>query len=247
MYVGIPNPNIIMPLEKMKITNLDAFNPFDKTFTVLYNPRSYTHTRNVDYSQIPLLGADAPIVQFQSGRGDILSFDLFFDSISAGSEVGGTILDRAIFAANSLLPSATNLIDVRDYTSKIINLMHVVSDLHRPPELQVEWGTLSFKGFLVSCTQQFTKFDEAGWPVRAVLQCQFVAHVDLDKLFGSNPLNSPDTSEYQKVCQGDSLWAISVKKYGTCDCWRQIAAANGLVNPRVLRAGETLVLPAEVD
>ena len=247
MYLGIPNPNIIMPLEKMRITNLDCKDPLKKTFEVLYNPQSYVQARNVQYAQIPLLGADAPILQFQFGSGEMLSFELFFDSISAGSEVGGTARDKLAFAGNSLLPSAGNLIDVREYTQKVFDLTHVDINIHRPPELKVEWATLQFQGFLASCVQRFTKFDESGCPVRAILQCTFVQHVDLEKLFGINPYGSPDTSEYQKVCQGDSLWAISAEKYGTCGQWREIADANGLTNPRKLRAGDTLVLPAVED
>ena len=98
MYIGIPNPNILMPLEKMKIKNLDK----SKSIEVLYNPQSYVRSRSVTYAQIPLMGGDAPIVQFQHGTGEVLSFDLFFDSISAGSEVGGGLTDRLKFTANSL-------------------------------------------------------------------------------------------------------------------------------------------------
>ena len=240
MYLGIPNPNIIMPLEKMKIKNKDK----GTSFEVLYNPQSYVQSRGVQYAQIPLLGADAPIVQFQFGAGESLCFELFFDSLSAGSEVGGGLMDRAMFAANSLLPSTANLIDVREYTDQIYELSHVDVDLHRPPLLEVQWATLQFKGFLASCSQQFIKFDESGRPVRAIMQCQFVEKVDLEKLAGIKPKGSPDTSQYRQVYQGDALWAISAKKYGTCDQWRVVAQANGLTNPRMLRTGDTLVLPA---
>ncbi len=247
MYLGIPNPNIIMPLEKMRITNLDCKDPTKRTFEVLYNPQSYVQARNVQYAQIPLMGADAHLVQFQCGSGEMLSFDLFFDSLSAGSEVGGAAKDKWKFAGNSLLPSAGNLIDVREYTKKIFDLTHVDINVHQPPELRVEWATLQFQGYLASCVQRFIKFDESGCPVRAILQCTFVENVDLEKFAGINPYGSPDTSEYRKVCQGDSLWAIAAEKYGTCGQWRAIAGANGLTNPRRLRAGDTLVLPAVED
>ena len=44
--------------------------------------------------------------------------------------------------------------------------------------------------------------------------------------------------------QGDSLRAMAVKEYGQPEQWRTIASANGLANPRRLRSGERLVLPA---
>ena len=44
--------------------------------------------------------------------------------------------------------------------------------------------------------------------------------------------------------QGDALWALSAREYGQPEQWRSIADANGLANPRLLRSGERLVLPA---
>lgn len=249
MYIGVPNPNILMPLEKMRITNLDkGKNPLDPNpVEVLYNPQSYTQSRSVTYAQVPILGADAPIVQFQCGGGEVLSFDLFFDSLSAGSEVGGGMVDRLKFAGNSLLPSRGNLIDVRKYTDRIYKLMETERSAHRPPLLLVEWSSLQFKGFLAGCTQQFLKFDESGAPVRAVLRCQFIQQADLSKLFGTNPLGSPDTTKFRTIRQGDSLWALAAKEYGEPGQWREIARANGILNTRQLRTGDTLVLPALKD
>lgn len=50
MFAGIPNPNILVPLEKMTITNLDK----NESFEVLYNPQSYQQSRSVEYARLPL-------------------------------------------------------------------------------------------------------------------------------------------------------------------------------------------------
>lgn len=240
MYVGISNPNILMPVEKMTIKNLDTK---DK-ITVLYNPQTFTVARNVSYSQYNFLGSNGPLVQFQAGMGEVLYFELFFDSLSAGSEVGGSAIDRTLFAANSVLPSKTNKIDVREYTKQVYDLMEVEPSVHRPPRVKVEWASLQFTGFLASCQQQFIKFDENGSPVRAKLICQFIENLDLDIMQGTSPRESPDTTKYRRVKQGDSLWAMSADEYGECGQWRVIAAANGLTNPRLLRTGDLIALPA---
>ena len=248
MFVGIPNPNILIPVEKMRITNLDVKNPLDpdRTITVLYNPQSYRRQKTVHFLPVPKLGADAPNVQFLAGGAEILTFELFFDSVSAGGEVGGTVVDRLKFAGNSLLPTIAGQIDVRKYTRKITNLMSVDSNVHRPPKLKVEWSSLQFKGFLTQCDQHFVRFDERGQPVRALLNCSFMESRDHDKLNVANPLNSPDTTKYHTVRQGDSLWSLAAEEYGDAGQWRAIAAANGISNPRRLRTGETLVVPALV-
>ena len=158
--------------------------------------------------------------------------------------MGGTIVDRAKFTLNSLAPTIAGSIDVRDYTQKITKLMHIDSDLHRPPLLKVEWASLQFKGYLASCKERFIRFDEKGKPVRAYLNCTFMEFRDYKDLFIANPLNSPDTTKYHTVSQGDSLWSLAAKEYGDAGQWRLIAEANGLSNPRMLRNGEILVIPA---
>jgi hypothetical protein len=244
MFVGAPNPNILMPLEKMRITNLDDASK--SPGEVLYNPQSYVQRKNVDYSQIRHMGSDAPVVQFHSGGAETLSFELFFDGVSSGAEVGGDKLDRLKFAGNSLVPSAAALIDVRDYTEKITDLIHIHDDVHRPPKLKLEWSTLQFVCFLSECTTTFTKFNELGTPVRARMQCTFIEYVDMDRLFSKHPLHSPDTTKYHSVRQGDSLWAIAAQEYGDAGAWRAIARANGISNPRSLHPGDLLVIPALV-
>ena len=54
----------------------------------------------------------------------------------------------------------------------------------------------------------------------------------------------PDTTKYRTLHQGDSLWALSAREYGEAGRWREIARANEIENPRLLRSGETVVLPA---
>ena len=154
------------------------------------------------------------------------------------------MIDRALFAANSLLPSLANRIDVREYTKMVYDLLEVEPSVHRPPRVKVAWASLQFEGYLASCQQHFLKFDEKGQPVRAKLICQFIESLDVDKMMGTKPRESPDTTKYRQVRQGDSLWALSAGEYGECSQWRVIASANGLYNPRLLRTGDLIGLPA---
>ena len=240
MYIGIPNPNILVPLKKMTMENLDTGDKFE----VLYNPQSYKQGRKLKFDKIAEHESNAPVVQYIHTGVEQLEFELFFDSLNAGTEVGGSMVDKAKFAANSLLPSIASQIDVRDYTKKVYELMEVEPSVHRPPMLKLEWASLQFIGFLYSCVQNFQKFNEQGKPVRAVLSCVFIQFLDPEKANSKAPLESPDTSKFRRVCDGDSLWALSAKEYGQCGQWRAIADANGLTNPRLLHSGDLLRLPA---
>jgi hypothetical protein len=239
MYIGLPNPNLLVPLEKMTIT------PEGGTeFRVLYNPESYSQSRMVRYAQAPGIATNTPVAQFAGGSLEMLHFRLFFDSMSAGAEVGGSVADKAKFSANSLLPSLTKAVDVREYTKKVYGLMEIDPDKHVPPLLKLKWSSLQFTGYLISCTQNFVKFSEQGMPVRAWLDCVFQEFVSPAKANLPRPLNSPDTTKFRTTCQGDSLWALSAREYGQPDLWRAIADANAPANPRVLHSGERLVIPA---
>jgi nucleoid-associated protein YgaU len=47
------------------------------------------------------------------------------------------------------------------------------------------------------------------------------------------------------VVRGENLWNIAVSEYGNGFMWSKIASANHLVNPRVIHAGNVLVLPRD--
>ena len=45
------------------------------------------------------------------------------------------------------------------------------------------------------------------------------------------------------VRRGDTLWSIAMRTYGNGRRWQEIAQANSIANPQVLRVGQMLVLP----
>ena len=241
MVTGGLNPNFAIPVTKMCITNLVTNNKI----YVLYNPASYVQERSTKYSEAPGLASNAPSIQFVHGTSETLEMELFFDSFSAAAEVGGTMGDKALFSANSALPSPMKM-DVRKYTSKIYNLMIIDAKTHVPPLLKIEWSSLQFKGHLVSCKQNFTKFSESGAPVRAMLSVVFKQYMEPSKVAEMRPNESPDTAKYRTVRQGDSLWGFAGKEYGLCASWRVIARANVIDNPRLLNTGDVIRLPALV-
>ena len=110
-----------------------------------------------------------------------------------------------------------------------------------PPLLRLSWGSLNFTGHLIQCKQTFTLFSETGTPLRAWVECtfrQFTSNI------GTKDLHSPDVTKQRTIREGDSLWAMSAVEYSEAEKWREIARANGISNPRVLRSGDTVVLPA---
>ncbi len=239
MVIGLPNPNSIMPLAKLCITDKAA----NKKIYAMYNPETYVQERGVKYSEMSPLSSDMPSAQFVHGMSETLQMELFFDTYWVGGLVGGTMLDKALLFGTSMLPAPLKL-DVRDYTSKIYDLMLINASKHVPPLLKIEWSSLQFEGHLVNCQQKFTMFNQFGTPVRAVLNVTFKQYVPPGKIAKLKPNESPDTEKYRTVHQGDALWSFSEKEYGLSTRWRVIADANGIVNPRSLDSGRMIKLPA---
>ena len=124
MYVGIPNPNILSPLEKMTIT------PDGKpSFQVLYNPESYVQARKVRYAQSSGISTNTPVSQFAGGSLEVLQFRLFFDSMSAGSEAVQVSTTPAASADSS---ATVNVGDVNEYAAKSV----AATAQHAPAAIQ---------------------------------------------------------------------------------------------------------------
>ena len=45
------------------------------------------------------------------------------------------------------------------------------------------------------------------------------------------------------VQKGDTLWSIARRVYGNGQRWTDLAEANGITNPKMLRVGQSLIVP----
>ncbi len=184
-----------------------------------YNPEKYSIAKRVTWSD-KKRQKTTPQLQFkEQGRKD-LSFELFFDTYEDNT-------------------------DVRKFTEEIVKLTEPfveVGKATRPPICLFSWGKLSFKGVLVQVTQNFTLFSRHGIPLRARLTVsmkQFTTAKDEAK--GTMPC---DPEKIWIVKEGDRLSSISDKEFGSPHLWRHIADENKIVNPRQLKPGQVLILPA---
>lgn len=59
----------------------------------------------------------------------------------------------------------------------------------------------------------------------------------------TNEIDNAIEGNSYTVVHGDTLWDISVRAYGTGYKWVDIAAANDLVNPNLIHAGNQFVIP----
>jgi LysM repeat protein len=185
---------------------------------VLFNPTQYGFDGSNQFSETPVVGQTAPILQYTRGNSRSLSMELLFDTYEQGT-------------------------DVRVHTNKIYKLLDVEPTSHRPPIVKFAWGGFTFRCLVERVSGRFTLFLDSGVPVRATLTVAFKEYVDPKEAPKGTRTESADHVKTYVVKRGDSLSSIAAAEYGDPATWRPIATANAIDNPRVLVPGRRLVIP----
>ena len=213
-------------LEKAVITNTVT----GDRFPVMFNPEEYSVNRDINYAQSAVPGLSAPILQFVNGNMQTLEMELFLDTLESHNHGGGRL--------NQVQE------DVRNFTRKVTALMDIDASTHAPPVLLFTWGSLSFTCVLARVTQKFVLFLPNGTPVRARLQATFNEFRNVDLEAKEIKRETANFSKLYVVAQGETLTDIATRTYGNPAAWRPIARVNDIENPRALRIGAKLLIPA---
>lgn len=185
---------------------------------VLFNPTEYALETGNQYSWQTIPGLSQPIAQFVSGETPTLTMELFFDSYEKSQ-------------------------DVRDYTSKIVDLINIDEELHVPPLCKFVWGSLSFQGIIEKVSQRYTMFHTNGKPVRATLNVTFKQVHTVQEQLKLITRHSADRTKQRTIKEGEQLWQIAAEEYEDPALWRAIARANGISDPKQIEAGMLLKIP----
>jgi nucleoid-associated protein YgaU len=212
----------------------------------LFNPGEISRSRSATWEAAPLAGhggpdGGAPEVEFHSVEPETLTLDLFFDTYESRSDAAGW--GGVLPPVPGGIVSTRTATDVRRHTDEVARLARIDQELHRPPVCRLWWGRFDvFQGVLTDLSQTFTMFLENGMPVRATLSCTFLEVVPQAQVRVAE-LHSADVPRTRRVARGDTLASIAAQEYGDPALWREIARANGVVNPLGLRPGDVLVVP----
>jgi nucleoid-associated protein YgaU len=190
----------------------------DREISCEFNPTEVTVDKSVTYAEQDIPGLDAPIQQFVSGDAETLSIELFFDTYEDGE-------------------------DVREQTDEIHRLLMIDGDRHAPPVVKFAWGRISFTSLVESANTTYTMFASDGTPVRARIDVTFREYTPPEEQLQGEPRHSADRKSVHRVTQGETLPSIANETYGSPTKWREIAAANDIVNPRRLEPGTELEIP----
>ena len=197
----------------------------------MFNPSELTISKSNSWQGGEAKGKNAPELRFQSGQSATLTLSLTFDTTREGKPV-------------------------TEYTDKLLNLMKANTALAgadpsrnkaRPPWVEFHWGgTKSFKAIVERVQIKFTYFASSGKPLRAKADISLKQWKDEDQLPLQNPTSStPTLHTVHQLRSGETLDRIAATHYGDSTRWRQIAEANGILDPLMLPKGKQLAIPEQ--
>jgi hypothetical protein len=201
-----------------------------RPITVLFNPTEYTFERSNSFKATPVPGLITPLVQFVNGESDRLSMDLFLDDYT----------DPEGPTSN---PQNSPQRSVNDRLKDLFDLLEIDPNLHAPPPVRFNWGTLDFTAVIEKLSRKVTMFHPDGTPARATLSVSFKEYRTLQEQLIRPRRQSSDKTKRRVVIGREQLWSIAAREYNDPKEWVRIAAGNDFDDPREIKPGDWLSLP----
>lgn len=184
-----------------------------------FNPAQYQLKKGQTFAEIAIPGLSSPPLQWVRGGAETLTFKALLDTTDTLESV-----DEA-------------------YVNTLRGLLDPAPKLHAPPVVAFVWGRRRFTGVLDGLDIAYQLFDERGVPLRAELGITLKEYRPVAVQVWQTPKSSSDVEKTYLVRRGDTITGIAAAVYKDPARWRELALANGVTDPRVLRPGQRLLLP----
>ncbi len=212
-------------LEKMKIEahrKPDYSDAAVDSFTVMFNPNTYTQKYDVDYEARQGPGDTASPLIFGKIKPLEYTFDFLFDGT-------GTAADK---------------VEVREIIQHFLSLtVEHDGEIHRTKYLKLSWGSLLSKCVLKSTEVTYTLFKPNGHPLRAKVKAHFIENIEDRLRAAKERKSSPDLTHVHAVKAGEHLSLLAHRYYGDASRYLQVARFNNLKSYRRLEPGQRLAFP----
>ena len=221
-----------MPDGELKKMVIEAYKEADysgspaQTFTVMFNPNTYTQKYEVEYEERQGQGDTSSPQVFGNIKPQEYTFEFIFDGTGAAAEA----------------------VEVQQVVDDFLTVTGKHDgEIHRPLYLKLTWGSLVSKCVLKSAEVTYTLFKPDGYPLRAKVKATFAENVEDTLRVAEERKSSPDLTHVHTVGRGDHLSLLAQRYYGDPRYYLQVAAFNELTNYRRLEVGQELLFPPLKD
>ncbi|MCR9173193.1 MAG: LysM peptidoglycan-binding domain-containing protein [bacterium] len=217
-------------LKKLKMigyTDSEFKNKADSgEFTTLVNPEKYNLSYKIEYDDQQGQGSSSVPAKFTKIKPQDFEIEFLFDSTGV------------------IAPPNGSSGSVQDELDKFRSIAFTYNgDEHRPNFIKLVWGSLLFKGVLMSMDVEYKLFKPSGEPIRATAKCSFKGHQDDEERAAEEKKSSPDLTHVRQVKAGDTLPLMTHRIYGDSKYYLEVAKYNKLSNFRKLTPGQQIVFP----
>jgi Contractile injection system tube protein/LysM domain len=200
--------------------HLQIVRPADQNpIPLCFNPTEYQVSKANMFAEIPIPGLETPLIQYVRGDSQKLSLEALVDT-------SGTLEDVRVL-----------------YVERLRGLMSINPQEHAPPLVAFVWDRPVLTGVLENLAVTYVLFTPDGIPLRAKLTMSIREYRSAAAQAAQTPQQSPNVEKSFVVRRGDTLATISQALYRSPAYWRQLAAANGITDPRRLQPGQVLTAP----
>jgi hypothetical protein len=215
---------------KIQAYTRDTFEDRDKAgdpFVAMFNPNKYALKYEIKYDERQAQGTSANAPSFSNMKSQELTLEFFLDG--TGVAEGGKQ-------------------DVQAKADEFLDIAYAFHGTeHRNRYLRIFWSSLVFDCILKTADVQYNLFDLSGKPLRAKITARFTGFVNGELRVKKEDKSSPDLTHMRTVTGKNRLDDMTYGIYRCLDYYIDVARANGLVNFRKLRAGQSLVFPPVKD
>jgi hypothetical protein len=213
------------PLKKMIIEAhrmADYSDAAVESFTVMFNPTSYTQKYELEYQDEQGAGTTGSPQVFGKIKPQDYSFELVFDGTGA-------------------------VVDETDVHREVERFLKVTGkhdgEIHRPFYLLLSWSKLTVKCVLKSAEITYTVFKSNGDPLRAKVRAVFSENIEETLRVAKEGKSSPDLTHVRTVLDKSTLPLMAFRIYGDSAYYFQLAGANKLKHFRNLETGTQISFP----
>ena len=214
-----------------------------KAFEAFINPTSFSITYKTRHNTDQADGKSKVSLGYIASPSSDLQLEFLFDGTgvtqsNSGNKLINTIAEK-LGKKDAFMKEAVE----KQITDFYKATGQVNGPIHKPYNIEITWGDLSFRGVLSEFTVEYKLFNNEGKALRAIGKAKFSESISPELEAKQTKTESPDLTHKRTIQDGDTLPLMTERIYGDSKYYLEVAKVNGLINFRQLKPGDELYFP----